>query len=92
MRKEQTVEVPCEEKQLLFWPWMNNNRKDENGKCVSLEHSRPEENASVSVFVILDPTMDGVCVWVRTDSPATPLPKPLTASTTNSHYSMKVVG
>ena len=34
----------------------------------------------------------GVCVQVRIDSPATPLPKQLTASTTSSHSSMKVVG
>ena len=92
MRKEQTVEVPHEEKQLRFCPWMKNNRNDVNGKCVILQHRRGEENARVSVFSILDSTMDGVCMWVRTDSPATPLPKPLTASTTSSHYSMKVVG
>ena len=92
MRKEQTVEVPREEKQLRFYPWMNNNRNDSNGKCMSLQHSRGEENACVRVFSILDSTMDGVCVWVRTDSPTTPLPKPLTTSTTSSHYSMKMVG
>ena len=34
----------------------------------------------------------GVCVWLRTDSPATPLPKQLTASTTTSASSMEVVG
>ena len=31
-------------------------------------------------------------MWVRTNSLATPLPKQLTASTTTSHSSMKVVG
>ena len=34
----------------------------------------------------------GVLVWVRTDSPATPLPKQLIASTTSSNYLMRVVG
>ena len=46
VRKEQTVEVLCEEKQLRFCPWMYNNRKDANGKCVSLQHSRGEEEVS----------------------------------------------
>ena len=40
VRKEQTMEVVREEKKLLFCPWMNNNRKDANWKCVSLQHSR----------------------------------------------------
>ena len=35
-RNEQTMEVLREEKQLRFFSWMNNNRKDVNWKCVSL--------------------------------------------------------
>ena len=39
----------------------------------------------VKVFpTIVKSTVGGVCVWVRTDSPATPLPKIITASTTSS--------
>ena len=34
----------------------------------------------------------GVCMWVRTDSPATPLPQQLTSSTTSCNYLMRVVG
>ena len=41
---------------------------------------------------IVKSTGGGVYVRVRTDSPATPLPKQLTASTTSSNSSMKVVG
>ena len=33
-----------------------------------------------------------MCVRVRTDSPTTPLPNQLTASTTSSNYLMRVVG
>ena len=41
---------------------------------------------------IVKSTVGGVCVRVRTDSPGTPLPKQLTASTTSSNYLMRVVG
>ena len=41
---------------------------------------------------IVKSTGGGVCMRVRTDSPATPLPKQLTASTTISDYLMRVAG
>ena len=47
----------------------------------------------VKVFpAIVKSNVDGVCVEARIDSPVTPLPKQLTASTTSSHSSMEVVG
>ena len=60
------------------------------GSC--LQHNRGEENARVSVFAILDSTMDGVCVWVRTDNPATPLPKTINCLNHQQSFLMKVVG
>ena len=87
---EQTMEVLREEKQLRFCPWMNKQQEGrENWKCVSLQHSRRGKGRIYSVSEV---NRGGVCMWVRTDSPATPPPKQLTASTTSSNSSMKVVG
>ena len=75
VRNEQTMEVLREEKQLCFCPWMNKQQEGrENWKCVSLQHSRGEKKIYVRGWN--NKIMGRVCVWVRTDSPATPLPRP----------------
>ena len=43
------------------------------------------ERITVVFFAIVKSIVGGVCVWVRTDSPATPLPKTITTSTTSNH-------
>ena len=58
----------------------NNNGEDVNLEGMGIQHKRGEKNVCVS-----EVNRGGVCVWVRTDSPATPLPKTITASTTSSH-------
>ena len=72
------------------------NSWSQENVCVGDEQQNrevPKIGESVKVFpAIVNSTVGGVCMWVRTDSPATPLPKIITASTTSSISSMKVVG
>ena len=56
--------------------------------CVSDEQQNGENPPKLEVrerFCHCGVNHGGVCMWVRTDSPATPLPKTITASTTSSH-------
>ena len=47
----------------------------------------------VKVFpTIVKSTVGGVCMWVRTDSPATPLPKIINYLNHHQPFLMKVVG
>ena len=48
--------------------------------CVS------EECVRVFPSILKSTAMGGVCMEARTDSPATPLPKSITASTNSSNY------
>ena len=55
-------------------------RGEEKNVCMS--------EVCVKVFpsILKSTAVGGVCMEARTDSPATPLPKSITASTNGSHY------
>ena len=57
------------------------------GGALEIQHYRGESSVSAGVmavvsFSIVKSTMSGVCVWEMIDSPATPTPKAINASTT----------
>ena len=70
---------------------MSNNGKDANLEGVGVPHKhgvKEEKSAWVKSAFFLSiqkSTMGGVCVEAWTDSPATPLPKQLTAITSLSY-------
>ena len=90
MRNEQTMEALREEEQLCFCPWVN---RQQGGREISVRGcsaTRGEKKKkyawvkSVFFLSIQKSTMGGVCVEAWTDSPATSLPKQLTAITSLS--------
>ena len=77
---------------------MNNNGGDVNCKCVSIfAQSWGEWKIPAWMMAIIFPSHSevnhgGVCMWVRTDSPTTPLPKDHNCLNHQHPFLMKVVG
>ena len=71
---EQTMEVLREEKQLRFCLWM---KKQQEGRELEVREPSAQSWREEDLHERMNSKIMGrVCVWVRTDSPATPLPRP----------------
>ena len=77
---------------------MNNNGGDANCKCVTIfSQSWGEWKIPACILEVIFPShsevnQGGVCMWVRTDNPATPLPKDHNCLNHQQPFLMKVVG